>query len=174
MLKRKMKYLLIQYNDYINMSRSLKVDLTKKSVRFPKNIKEAHDLILGRYNQVKHAIEDENLRQAKEKLYSGMSEYANESYRIIFPQLRSDFITEGQSLNHCVGQESYYNNHMEGKRMVFFVRQVAALDKPFFTMEIDMRELRIRQLYGFGDSSPSPEVRKFASEFLRRLQPAFI
>ncbi|MCL1857662.1 MAG: PcfJ domain-containing protein [Oscillospiraceae bacterium] len=172
MLKKKLKFLMIQYKDYISMSKSLKVDLSRKSVSFPTNIKESHNLILERFNKVKHEIEDGNMRHAKEVLYKGMNEYANESFCIVFPQLRSDFITEGQSLNHCVGSESYYKNHMEGTRMVFFVRQATEPDKPYFTMEIDMRELRIRQLYGFGDVSPSADVRKFANEFLRLLKPA--
>jgi hypothetical protein len=171
LLKRKLKFLIIQYNDYISMSRGLKVDLSKKSVRFPKNIKEAHDMILERYNQVKHEIEDENLRHAKEKLYAGMTEYQKGGYCMVFPQLRSDFVAEGQSLNHCVGTDSYFKNHIEGTRMVFFVRRADEPDKPYFTIEIDMRELRIRQLYGFGGHSPPAEVRKFAGEFLRRLQP---
>ena len=164
---------MIQYNDYISMSLSLKVDLSRKSVRFPNNIKESHDLILGRFNKVKHEIEDENFRHATEKLYNGMAEYRKDCYCIVFPQLRSDFITEGQSLNHCVGSDTYYKNHIEGTRMVFFVRQITEPDKPYFTMEIDMRELRIRQLYGFGDCSPSSDVRKFANEFLNRLKPAY-
>ena len=171
LLKRKLKHLLILYRDYISMAEGLKADLSRKSVRFPRNIKEAHDLILVRYNQVKHEIEDENVRQAKEKLYEGMSEYAKGDYRVVFPQLRSDFVAEGQSLNHCVGTDSYYKNHIEGTRMVFFVRQAAEPDKSFYTLEIDMRELRIRQLYGFGGHSPPGEVRRFADEFLRRLRP---
>ncbi|MDU2063756.1 MAG: PcfJ domain-containing protein [Sporomusaceae bacterium] len=164
--------LIIWYKDYISMSKSLGVDLSRKSIRFPSNIKIAHDVILERFNKVKHKLEDENFAQAREKLYAGMKEYAKGDYCIVFPKTRSEFIAEGQSLNHCVGGDSYYQNHLKGKRMVFFVRRTEEPSKPFFTMEIDMRQLKILQLYGYSDCTAPAEVRKFANEFLRRLSPA--
>lgn len=169
--KKKLNYYLTLYKDYLSMSESLKVDMSRKSVRFPRNIKEAHDLLLPRFNQMKHKMEDKKFKQAVERLYSGMKAYAKGDYCIAFPALRSDLITEGQSLNHCVGADRYYENHMAGTRMIFFVRQTNEPEKPFFTMEIDMRELKILQLYGFGDRSAPLEVRKFANEFLRTLKP---
>ncbi len=163
--------LLIWYKDYISMSKSLGVDLSRKSVRFPGNIKIAHDIIMERFNKIKRKLEDDNFAQAKEKLYAGMKEYAKGDYCIVFPMTRSELIAEGQSLNHCVGNDSYYQNHLKGERMVFFVRRIEAPSKPFYTMEIDMRSLKILQLYGFGDCSAPAEVRKFANEFLRGLSP---
>jgi len=164
--------LLIWYKDYISMCGSLGVDITRKSVRFPANIKTAHDVILERFNKVKHKIEDDNFAQAREKLYAGMKEYARGKYGIVFPKTRSDFITEGQSLKHCVGGDTYYKNHLKGERMVFFIRQLEEPSKPFFTMEIDLRKLKIVQLHGFCNCSAPADVSKFANEFLRRLSPA--
>ncbi len=169
--RKKLDYYLMLYRDYLSMSESLQVDMSHKSVRFPKNIKEAHDLLLPRFNQVKHQVEDENFKQATEKLYAGMKDYAKGDYRIVFPTGRSDFITEGQALNHCVGADSYYRNHLAGTYMIFFVRRAGEPDKPYFTLEIDMRALKIKQLYGFGDCSAPPEVRQFASGFLKKLKP---
>lgn len=161
--------LLTYYNDYINMSISLNVDMSRKSVKYPDNIKIAHDLITERYNKIKHQVEDENFRQAIEKLYAGMKEYAKGDYCIVFPTSRTEFITEGQSLNHCVGSEGYYKRHIEGTRMIFFIRKVTEPTKPYFTMEIDMKQLRILQLYGFGDCTAPDEVRRFANKFLNGL-----
>jgi hypothetical protein len=169
----KVKRLLIWYKDYIAMSRAMKVDLSRKSVKYPQNIRIAHDILVERYDEVKHEIEDENLRVAAEILYAGISEYANEMYCIVLPMSRTDFIREGQSLNHCVGKvDSYYTKHMEGTRMIFFVRQIENPEKPYYTLEVDMTLRKIQQLYGFGDSSAKTEVRKFANEFVRRMKPA--
>jgi hypothetical protein len=55
--------------------------------------------------------------------------------------------------------------------MIFFVRMALEPEKPYFTMEIDMRELKIMQLHGFSHRSAPPEVRKFANEFLKTLKP---
>ena len=91
-------------------------------------------------------------------------------YCIVLPQVRSDLIREGSSLNHCVGrQEQYYKNHMAGTKMIFFIRQVEKREKPFVTMEVEMRTMHILQIYGFGDNAPAPEVRKFAESFLKEL-----
>ena len=169
--KKKLTYCLTLYKDYMSMSKSLKVDMTRKSIRFPENIKKAHDLILPRFNQVKHKNEDKKFKQAVKKLYSEMKEYAKGDYCIIFPALRSDLITEGQSLNHCVGSDTYYKNHIAGTKMIFFIRQSNDPGKQYFTMEIDMKELKILQLYGFNGCSAPPEVKKFANEFLKRLKP---
>lgn len=169
--KKKLAYYLTLYKDYLSMSESLKVDLFRKSVRFPNNIKDAHDLILPRFNQVKHKNEDKEFKQAVKKLYAKMPEFSNEEYCIVYPALRSDLITEGQSLNHCVGGDNYYKNHIAGTRMIFFVRKITNPKKPYFTMEIDMKYSKINQLYGFGDCVAPSDVKKFAQEFLKKLKP---
>lgn len=169
--KKKLQYIITLYKDYVSMSGTLKVDMSRKTIRFPRNIKEAHDLILPRFNQVKHLVDDKKFKQAVKRLYSGMIEYAKGDYCIVFPALRSDLITEGQTLNHCVGADRYYQNHIAGTKMIFFVRRAKDPEKPFITAEIDMKELKILQLYGFGDRSAPPEVRKFANDFLRTLKP---
>lgn len=170
LLKRRLDFLLILYNDYIYMSKAMKVDLTRKSLRFPSNIKEAHDTILERYNEVKEKVENEVFKEVTEKLYAGLSEYAKGIFCIVFPKLRSDLVAEGQSLKHCVASDSYYKNHIEGSRMIFFVRKIEEPEKPFFTLELDMRELRIRQLQGFCNCTPTKAVRKFADSFVRTLK----
>lgn len=158
------------YRDYIQMAESLNIDLSHKSVRFPAQIKEAHDRVLLQFKEVETAIEDENFRMAKENLYRNLREFSNDGYAIVLPQSKSDFIREGASLSHCVGNmQHYYTNHMSGEKMIFFVRKAESIDTPFVTMEIDMRRIAILQLYGYGDKAPKSEVRKFANAFLQQL-----
>ena len=171
--KRKMSYLLIQYRDYINMSIALGVDLSHKSTRFPQNIIEAHAQIVPRFNKIAHEAADKTFKNAVKPLYEQLrvTQFEQAGFCIVLPQLRSDLIAEGQSLNHCVGGESYYKNHIAGTSMIFFVRKAIAPEKPFFTMEVDMIDYRIKQLYGFGDCSAPKEVRRFADAYVRRLRP---
>lgn len=171
--KRKMNYLLIQYRDYIDMSIALGVDLSHKSVRFPTNIVEAHSQIVPRFNKIKYEAADATFKAAVAPLYEQLrvTQFEQAGFCIVLPQLRSDLITEGQSLNHCVGGNKYYKNHIAGTSMIFFVRKATAPEKPFFTMEVDMINYRINQLYGFGDCSASKEVRRFAEAYVRRLRP---
>lgn len=163
--------LITLYRDYLSMSKSLYVDMDRKSVRFPDNIKESHDLLRTRYNEIKIKIAEETYKQAMDKISSGMEEYADKDYCIVLPTTRGDFIREGQSLNHCVGSEGYFNNHIKGTKMIFFIRKLDEPEKPYYTMEVDMKLIKILQLYGFGDCSATPEVRKFANSFVRKLLP---
>lgn len=171
--KRSMNYLLIEYRDYIDMSTALGVDLSHKSVRFPENIVDAHNQIVPRFNKIKHAVADETFKAAVGPLYERLrvTQFEQAGFCIVLPQLRSELITEGQSLNHCVGQDKYYKNHINGTNMIFFVRKANDPKKPFFTMEVDMIDYHIVQLYGFGDCSAPKEVRRFAEAYVRRLRP---
>lgn len=171
LLNKSFKDLITLYKDYISMSKSLYVDMDRKSVRFPDNIKESHDLLRTRYNEIKIQVEEEKYKQAIEKISAGMKEFADKDFCMVLPTTRNDFIKEGQSLNHCVGNESYFNSHIKGTRMIFFIRKLSEPEKPYYTMEVDMNLLKILQLYGFGDCSATPDVRKFANSFIRKLQP---
>ncbi len=165
----------IEFRDYLSMSHALKVDMSHKSVRFPADVIEAHRIITERHNAALLEIEKEKRKEENEKfsriaqqLYEQyhISEYRNDPYCVVFPKLRTDLIAEGQSLNHCVGLELYAKNHIEGRYMIFFIRKIQDPGKPYFTMELDMQEHRIKQLYGFGDCTAPKEVRAFAEKFV--------
>lgn len=171
--------LAIEFRDYLSMSDDLHVDLSHKSVLFPADVREAHKTITGRFNQVKEEIKmqkaaklDDSFHEKAVQLYSqyGLSEYTKGEYTVVLPQKRTDLIAEGQSLNHCVGGDRYYQNHMDGVFMIFFIRKAAEPAKPFVTMELDMRDGTIKQLYGFGDCTPQKEVRDFAHGFAKYTQ----
>lgn len=170
--------LLVEYRDYLRMSKELRVDLSHKSVLFPSDVIEAHKTITARYNAVLQEIkmiEGERLNSEFHKRvnehYSriGLSGFQKDGYCIVLPQLRTDLIKEGQSLNHCVGEDGYYRSCMMGVNMIFFVRKADDPEKPFFTMEMDVTDGRIKQLYGFGDCSAPKEVRAFADAFSRHV-----
>lgn len=171
--RRKVGDLMTKYRDYIGMSKKVKIDLSHKSVRFPKNVVESHDELLKRIAAEENAEIDAAFVAAVSPIYEAMcvKDYENEKYCIVFPQLRSDLIVEGQSLSHCVGKyDEYYKNHMKGTQMIFFVRRVEERGKPFVTMELNMKNFRILQLYGYGDRYPQKGVRSFAEGFARALK----
>lgn len=168
------------YRDYISMSKDLEVDLSHKSVRFPKDIKAAHDQILERFNEMKAEIqikkaktEDKAFRQAIRKVYKekGISQYSDGELCIVLPMGRSDFIVEGQSLKHCVGGSLYSDGHKSGKRMIFFIRKADDPKRPFFTLEMDMKEYSIIQLRGLCNCAPTPDIQKFVKAFLKQIKP---
>lgn len=162
------------YRDYIGMSYESGVDLTHKQVRFPADIKAAHDQLLARYNRDKSSIEDGVFAKAVAEIYPTLPfvEYEKDGYCIRLPQLRSDLTTEGQSLSHCVGRDKYYKKHIAGEALIIFVRKKSEPEKPFYTMELRMDDLRIMQLYGYKDKATPKEVRAFAESMVREMKAA--
>lgn len=162
------------YRDYVGMSVALNVDLSHKQVRFPKDIKEAHDRLLPRCNAKKSSVENGVFIQAVAAIYPQLpfTEYEKDGLCIRLPQLRSDLTTEGQSLHHCVGSDSYYKNHIAGTSLIFFIRKSSEPDKTYYTMELNMENLRIMQLYGYKDKGAPKEVRAFADSMVQAMKSA--
>lgn len=160
------------YKDYINMATELNVDLSHKGVRFPKEIKEAHDLILQRLYKVKMANEDGAFAKAVAKIYQNLpfTSFEKDGYCIRLPEGESDFVIEGTSLSHCVGGEQYRKNHLAGTNLIYFIRRTENPNKPYFTMELDMKALKIRQLYGYGDCAAPKKVWAFAKAVVAAMQ----
>lgn len=176
--KVKPRRLVLDYMDYIRMSKEMHVYLGHKSVLFPANVVEAHRTITARFNEHQNEImleknkaENEVFSRKAAEQYAryGISEYSRGDYCVRLPRLRTDLIIEGQSLNHCVGGQHYADNHKSGERMIFFIRKNENPDKPFFTMELCMSDYSIKQLYGFGDCSAPAEVREFARDFVKSI-----
>lgn len=156
------------YRDYLDMAKSLGSNMKKKAILEPRDLKAQHDLMAAQLAEQKREKENSLLPLAiQDGLYWWAQEYANEKYQVVYPQTRDDFINEGISLNHCVGSAGYYDRHVLGRQMVFFIRQTPQPDKPLYTTEIDMDEGRIRQLYGFSDTSVPKDVRAFTEGFVR-------
>ena len=170
MRRNKLPYFLRLYRDYLDMAQSLKSDMSQRAILEPRDLKERHDLLAARVTELKSRPDDERFQRAiDEGLYGWAQDYANEDYCVAYPMKRSDLTTEGQRLNHCVGMSAYFERHLLGHQMVFFIRKVSAPDKPYFTAEIDTDTGRIIQLYGFGDCSAPKEVRAFTEGFCRKI-----
>ncbi len=160
--------LLNLYRDYLNMAKQLGCNMKKRAILEPRDLKAQHDLMASQLAEQKREKENSLLPLAIENgLYGWAREYANKKYQMVYPQTRDDFINEGISLNNCVGSAGYYDRHVLGRSMVFFIRRASQPEKPFFTTEIDMDARRIKQLYGFSDCSAPKEVRAFTEGFVK-------
>ncbi len=155
--------------DYIGMSKELGISLSKSNL-FPKDIKKAHDQLQERITVIRNEKKDRESREKLKAVNSFFTGYAKDGFTVRLPHKRSDLIIEGQKLSHCVGRDNYYNNHIKGDRMIFFIRKAEEPDEPYFTCEINMKTYSIIQLYGFGDCHAPKEVRKFVEGFCKWLK----
>lgn len=150
------------------MASGLGCNMAKRAILEPRDLKAQHDLLVRQTAEQKQEKENSLLPLAIEDgLYWWAREYKREDFCVVYPQTRDDFINEGCNLNHCVGGASYYERHILGRQMVFFIRRTSQPEKPFFTTEIDMDEGRIKQLYGFSDCSAPKDVRAFTEGFVQ-------
>ena len=171
------------WKDYLHMCAGLHVDISDKSVQTPKNIKVAHDQLLEEYKVVEaqeRAKKDMERAAALQKDYAAaineiysyrtMADYAKNGLQIVLPVDVADLVREGASLGHCVGRAGYAERTIRGESCIVFIRESTDLDKPFYTMEYDLHDRRIRQLYGKGNKAATPAVRQFAEAYIKAIK----
>lgn len=167
--ERTLTQIAVWIRDYIVMSEELGVQLNKRNL-FPADIKQAHDVLLQRVNELRKVEAEEASKVALQFANSFFNGYEKDGLTVLMPKSRQDFIKEGQELSHCVGHERYYKNHISGQKMIFFIRRTDKPDTAYFTAEIDMVTFKVLQLYGYGDRLPSNSVRQFTKEFASYLR----
>lgn len=171
------------WKDYLHMCAGLRVDISDKSVQTPKNIKVAHDQLLEEYKVVEaqeRAKKDMERAAALQKDYAAaineiysyrtMADYAKNGLQIVLPVDVADLVREGASLGHCVGRAGYAERTIRGESCIVFIRESTDPDKPFYTMEYDLHDRRIRQLYGKGNKAATPAVRQFAEAYIKAIK----
>lgn len=170
--KEDIKHLMIWRRDYLAMLDTLGLSATSKSELFPADLKAEHDRLAARIQ----AIEDEKSRKRMElltqKLRDALPAVRSKEYMLVLPECNGDFVREGQALRHCVGNGTYYKKHCEGNEIILFIRKITEPFKPFVTMQINLKQQSIMQIYGYRDRSPAAPVRSFADRFIKELKKA--
>lgn len=160
--------ILTDLSDYISMNQQMGINLNKKNL-FPADIYIAHDKTVESYNLIKKDLVEKASIAALKIVNEFFKGYTKDDLTVLVPRSRQDFIREGIELSHCVGSDRYYENHIKGKKMIFFIRKVVEPNVAYFTCEIDMFDFRVLQLYGYGDCAAPKNIKKFASEFAKWL-----
>lgn len=95
--------------------------------------------------------------------------YENDTFKVIIPATRDDFLCEANAQQNCV--YSYYLPRViKGETNVVFIRRKDNIDKPYITCEIGNTGC-IRQYLGFANSYVSDEdARRFQDEYSRHLR----
>ena len=156
--------------DYWHMARRIHRDLTDSLVRWPRNLKAAHDQVM----EEQKAKEDAALHELFQERAAELEYLSFEMDGLLIRpcQTETELIREGKDLHHCVA--TYAKRHAEGKTAILFIRQVAEPDKPFFTLEFDEKTKKVRQNRGLRNCDRTPEVREFERAWLayvRRVKP---
>lgn len=173
-----------QWQDYLDMAKKLKLDVSRESVYKPKNLRERHDELTELINANKARLEAERVEAeypaikpvcAKIKeLYS----WGDGEYEVIVPEGAAEIQREGRLLRHCVGTtDRYFDRIAEEESYIMFLRKSASPTSPWYTMEVEPGGA-VRQLRTFGDDEGTDRdeakafLKKWRREIAKRLGEA--
>lgn len=163
------------YSDYLNAIVELGLDLKDTKNLYPRQFWRMHDIrVAERHSlrQMKNATEHKTFLQDFKKKAAELSwcEFVGDEYLIRMPKGVRDLQHEGKVLKHCVGKMGYDSKMVRGVSFIAFLRKADEPDKPFVTIEFDMKDKRILQCYGVHDSEPEQGAIDFANDWAKKIK----
>ena len=171
-------------SDYWDMAQRLNMNLTDEHLVYPRDIIAAHDRVMAE-NQ-----EREEARSRKEREKQEAKRIAeNAKYTAQFAELAErlaplsweykgilircaatprELEEEGRALSHCVG--GYKNTHAQGKQPIFFIRRAKEPDKPWYTLQLDLKKRTVIQNRGKCNCTETKAVIEFREKWVEHIQ----
>lgn len=176
------------YRDYIQACSYLHLDCHDDKIRYPKDFKRWHDIRIEEMDIIRKEEErkarilrnrEQRLRKKqmeKEKLelaenflkaaekylpLAGFTE--DEHYAIFIAKSPAELVIEGNALSHCVGRSGYDRKMANEETLIFFVRKMEELDKPFVTLEYSIKQKEVLQCYAYDNEKPEDKVLEFVN-----------
>lgn len=158
------------YIDYITACEYLNLNINEKKVLFPHNFMEMHDLYTKQYQRAKDARFTEAFKTVAEKF--SFVTFAGTDYHVLIAQSKSDLISEGNALHHCVGRMNYDQKMANGESFICFLRKSEDVNKPYVTIEVgftnpEKKTLKVLQCYG-DHNAVIPEIRDFVDSWIKK------
>ena len=163
------------YFDYIRACHYLDLDCSDDNIRYPKDFHRWHDIRLEQYRTMlaeEERARAEEAQKEKEELVkdfliaaekylplAGFTE--DEHYAIFIAKSPAELVKEGNALSHCVGYNGYDKKMANQETLIFFVRKMEELDKPFVTIEYSLKSKRVLQCYAYKNTKPDDKVLQF-------------
>ena len=152
--------------DYWRMAELVGRDLADPAVRWPGDLLEAHD-------RMSAAVAQLEAQEAAFKFRIRRRQLARYAFRwrglCIRPAAsQKELVAEGDALHHCVG--TYAKDHANGKTAIFFIRRAKEPWKSFYTLELDVGKLAVRQNRGQRNCARTKEVEAFEAAWLAWLK----
>lgn len=161
------------YEDYLAAADWLQLDFSDTKVLFPRNFMEVHDNYCEQYAEYERDLEMKKGLALSKKMtataerYGFLAAYKTAEYCVIVARNKSDLITEGRLMEHCVGKMDYDKRQAEGRSVICFIRKVENPGEPFATVEVRITDkgFSVAQCYG-KKNSRLPELDGFCSSWM--------
>ena len=138
------------WRDYLFMCGDLGRDIKNEFVLFPKNLYEAHELIIIDYARMKDEIKNKKIEALTDTLNVLYAFNYNDLF-IRAPRNAKEIQNEGDCLHHCVA--SYIDRMGNGETSILFMRKKDNPEKPYITLEV--KDNRLVQYQGLHNKLPS-------------------
>lgn len=164
--------------DYWRIARGEGYDLTDEHVRFPKNLMRAHDRVAEEQRVREEARRAKDLAEKNHRLRDAFAARLNvlaplawdhEGILIRPCAAPEELDMEGKTLHHCVA--TYKEKHAGGNTAIFFLRQAADPDKPWYTLELKLDDFTVLQNRGKCNCDRTKAVEAFEAAWLEHIQP---
>ena len=163
------------YLDYIRACNFLNLDCHDDAIRYPKDFHRWHDIRIEERRVIeaeREHLRKEKAREEKENLvknfliaaekYLPLADFdKDKNYAIFIARSPAELIKEGNALSHCVGHNGYDKKMAKQETLIFFVRKMEELDKPFVTIEYSLKTKKVLQCYAYKNTKPDEKVLKF-------------
>lgn len=151
--------ILTAWRDYLGECKTLEFDLYNERIIFPSNLFSSHQKTM---KMAIHKENEETDRKIKNR-QKQLMRYNFETEDLIIRPAQSAFelINEGKQLSICVG--TYAERYAKGDTIVLLISRKQDLDRPYYTVEIQNKE--VRQVQGLKHCSPNSQVREFMDMF---------
>lgn len=156
------------YAHYINVCRTLGLDLADTKVAFPKKFEarrvevDAAMEALKRKNDLKKRREM-NKAIADVAIDLARLEKVNGPFAVVLPKKETDLNHEGRKLSHCVGNGRYAERIALRELAVAFIRRKSRRSEPFVTVSVDLTSRQIAQCYAYDNDKPEKRVMDFVN-----------
>lgn len=163
-------YLLIgDYCVYLHECEKLKLDLSKKFILFPEDLRKAHEDTSRAIRELEaqkraEAIAERD-RAFKVRLKALEKKYFFSADGLFIRPAKGveELIKEGASLNHCVA--TYADKYLNGQTIILFIRREAAPDESYYTMELSPQSETVIQCRGLRNCGKTPEIEEFLGKW---------
>lgn len=156
--------------DYRENAAILGRDMEVPSIRWPKNLMEAHDEYMRAAAHLKEEIRHPMYQREVYPRYQMLYEFEKDGYLAMVPEQLSDIKLEGEVQHHCVG--GYLDRHAEGRTVIMFIRRAMLPAVPLYTAEISP-DGKLRQIQGYHNeytNGPTPDAQEFVETWLTEIQ----
>lgn len=159
--------------DYWRMADDLGDVLESIRDKYPQNVKVFHDRYVEKINErtekdfakkeKKERAAFRNLKKKYEDFY-----FEADGYCIFIAPEPKSLRYEGKILSHCVG--NYVKIHANGKQCIFLLRKTECPQVPFYTVTLDVEDMKISTNLGHHNCPTTPEVQAFSDKWLEYIR----